>query len=175
MTSRGLRAAGLTLVEILVALTVVAVALLGLAALQVRALGHQRDAFDRRAAADLAAQLAERMRANHAGLLDSSYSQPPNPLGAADDEPAVQSCSAPCGTADIARRDLQQWQRDLRRRVPGAAALVEWSPAEPLMARIHVAVPAPLAAAADPACLVFGARTAAVPETYRCHSLAVYP
>ena len=73
---------GLSMIEILVTLTIVAFGLLGLLGLQARALSFQKDSFDRKAAAELVAQLAERMRANHLGFLRaatpwSSQRRPP--------------------------------------------------------------------------------------------------
>ena len=55
--------AGLSMIEVLVSLTIVAFGVLGLLGLQARALSFQRDSFDRRTAAEMVAQLAERIRA----------------------------------------------------------------------------------------------------------------
>ena len=64
---------GLSMIEILVTLTIVAFALLGLLGLQARALTFQKDSFSRKAAAEMVAQLAERMRANHLGFASGAY------------------------------------------------------------------------------------------------------
>ncbi len=61
------------MIEVLVSLTIVAFGVLGLLGLQARALSFQRDSFDRRTAAEMVAQLAERMRANHMGLISGWY------------------------------------------------------------------------------------------------------
>ena len=68
--------AGLSMIEVLVSLTIVAFGVLGLLGLQARALSFQRDSFDRRTAAEMVAQLAERMRANHLGLTGGLYAPP---------------------------------------------------------------------------------------------------
>ena len=68
--------AGLSMIEVLVSLTIVAFGVLGLLGLQARALSFQRDSFDRRTAAEMVAQLAERMRANHMGLTGGLYAPP---------------------------------------------------------------------------------------------------
>ena len=65
--------AGLSMIEVLVSMTIVAFGVLGLLGLQARALSFQRDSFDRRTAAEMVAQLAERMRANHIGLVSGAY------------------------------------------------------------------------------------------------------
>ena len=64
------------MIEVLVSLTIVAFGVLGLLGLQARALSFQRDSFDRRTAAEMVAQLAERMRANHLGLTGGFYDRP---------------------------------------------------------------------------------------------------
>ncbi len=64
------------MIEVLVSLTIVAFGVLGLLGLQARALSFQRDSFDRRTAAEMVAQLAERIRANHLGLTTGLYAPP---------------------------------------------------------------------------------------------------
>ena len=61
------------MLEVLVSLTIVAFGVLGLLGLQARALSFQKDSFDRRTAAEMVAQLAERIRANHMGLVNGDY------------------------------------------------------------------------------------------------------
>ena len=68
--------AGLSMIEVLVSLTIVAFGVLGLLGLQARALSFQRDSFDRRTAAEMVTQFAERMRANHLGLTNGLYAPP---------------------------------------------------------------------------------------------------
>ena len=74
------------MIEVLVSLTIVAFGVLGLLGLQARALSFQRDSFDRRTAAEMVAQLAERMRANHLGLTSGLYA-PPNSFVSAQHDP----------------------------------------------------------------------------------------
>ena len=57
-------AGGFTLIEVLVALVVLAVGLLGLAALQVMSLKYNQTAYNRNQATVIANDLADRMRAN---------------------------------------------------------------------------------------------------------------
>ena len=65
----GLTATGFTLVEVLVALAVLAIGLLGTAALAVDTVQTQNRAALRAQAQRLSADLAERLRSNRAGLL----------------------------------------------------------------------------------------------------------
>lgn len=66
-------ARGLTLVEILVALLVLSIGLLGLAALQTTSLRFNTSAYYRTQATALAYDLSDRMRANRQAALDGLY------------------------------------------------------------------------------------------------------
>ena len=68
------------MIEVLVSLTIVAFGVLGLLGLQARALSFQKDSFDRRTAAEMVAQLSERIRANHMGLVNGDYNTATAPL-----------------------------------------------------------------------------------------------
>ncbi|MCX7101946.1 MAG: type IV pilus modification protein PilV, partial [Methylobacter sp.] len=59
--------AGFTLIEVLIAMLVLAVGLLGLAGLQATSLKSNQSAYNRSQATQLAYDLADRMRANVAG------------------------------------------------------------------------------------------------------------
>jgi type IV pilus assembly protein PilV len=113
---------GASMIEVLVALTIVAFGLLGLAGLQARSVSFNKDSYDRKAAAEMAAQLAERIRANYDGFNIGSYNltmlptaQPPFPVPACAN---AQRCTA----AEVANRDWAMWRADLRRRLPGSGA-----------------------------------------------------
>ena len=60
--------AGFTLIEVLIAMLVLAVSLLGLAGLQATSLRNNQSAYNRSQATQLAYDLADRMRANAAGI-----------------------------------------------------------------------------------------------------------
>ena len=175
--------AGLSMIEVLVSLTIVAFGLLGLLGLQARALSYQRDSFDRRTAAEMVAQLAERMRANHMGLVLGSYdrdapgvafdlhSTTPTPL-------AITSCAiaTACTTNELAFRDWVQWVTEFRRRTPASAAYLQWNPADTRSVLVSVAWPEPQQTALDPLCDAINLRLGvAIPVTYRCYESAVFP
>ena len=65
--------AGLTLIEVLVAVLVIAVGLLGLAGLQAGALQSNRIAYERTQASLLAYDITERMRANRNAAIGGNY------------------------------------------------------------------------------------------------------
>lgn len=113
------------MIEVLVSLIVVAFGLLGLAGLQARSMSFQKDSFDRKAAAEMAAQLAERIRANFDGFKAGNYDVTLTPLDAT--AAAVPACGDPlnCTAAETAARDWAMWQIDLRRRLPTSGAYLQ--------------------------------------------------
>jgi type IV pilus assembly protein PilV len=164
---------GLSMIEILVALTIVAFGMLGLLGLQARALSVQKDAFHRRQAAELVAQLAERMRANPLAFLAGRYALSFHVSASA---PSIASaCAAPCTSAQVAARDLDEWQIELRRRIPGAAAYLQWEAANRSGIAVAVAWPEPHAAASDAVCDALTAGGAVLPAGYRCYRTRVFP
>ena len=155
-------------------LTIVAIGLLGLLGMQTRSAGWQRDSFDRKAAAELAEQLAERIRANHLGFVRGGYCFELDP-GVAPT--AFTSCARKPGTpeAGIAQRDAGLWLADLRRRIPTGAALVAPTyPAEDPVTMLDIRLgwqePSSAKAPSDAAC------GAALPSVgWRCHISVIFP
>ena len=171
------RQAGVSMIEILVSLTIIAFALLGLLGLQARALSFQKDSFDRKSAAELVAQLSERIRANHLGFTAGRYAYT---LNSTDATPgAVTVCATPtaCTVAEVATRDLDQWAAELRRRIPTATAYLQWNVADPRLLTVSLGWPEPLAGATvDPLCTAIATRlTVTIPAGYRCYETAVFP
>jgi len=103
------RAAGLTLIEVLVAMVITSVGLLGVAGLHMRSLQSNYDALMRTHASSLAGDIADRMRANPSAVTeDGVYDQ--IAFGA---KPAV-------GTNPTqALRDAQEWKDALEAQLPG--------------------------------------------------------
>jgi type IV pilus assembly protein PilV len=168
---------GVSMIEILVTLTIIAFALLGLLGLQARALSFQKDSFDRKSAVELVAQLSERVRANHLGFTGGNYAYA---LDSTTATPTViPGCAAPaaCTFAEVAARDAASWAIELRRRIPGGAGYLTWNPADPRMLRVAMAWPEPQAGGAtDPLCADLNVRlSVAIPAGYRCYETAVFP
>jgi type IV pilus assembly protein PilV len=164
------RERGLSLIEILVTLTIVAFGVLGLLGLQARALSFQKDSFDRKAAAEMIAEFAERARMNYEAFTLDNYLGD-FPIGAAT--PAVATCAAPCTAAQTANRDLSEWRAELRRRIPGSAAYVR-RPAGAPWVTITVAWPEPLQSDTQRH-LICDAVDNTIPANYRCYSVQVLP
>ncbi|HEY8521971.1 MAG TPA: type IV pilus modification protein PilV [Gammaproteobacteria bacterium] len=106
---------GFGLVEALVALVVVSVGLIGIAALHAQALGAARSALHRAAAVDLAADLADRIRANGRGA--AAYA------GAGADR-GCGTGGASCSPTEMAAHDVLLWRRLVRARLPNGDAVV---------------------------------------------------
>ncbi len=172
---------GLSMIEILVSLTIVAFGVLGLLGLQARALSFQKDSFDRRAAAEMVTQLAEVVRTNHFGLTEGKYGAAAGVFHAATPTPLlVTPCATPgaCSFTELAARDQIRWFAELRRRIPASAAYIQWTVADPRALTVSVAWPEPqqAGAVADPMCAAINVRLAVtIPTTYRCFETAIYP
>lgn len=101
---------GLTLVEILIALVILSIGLLGLAGLQTASLKFNTSAYYRTQATALAYGLADRMRANRPAALADDYT-----VGMADPDP---NCAAPNAAGTVPEQDLSAWRMALACRLP---------------------------------------------------------
>ena len=112
------RSAGFALTETLVAAALLAVGLLGHAALLVAALQTESDAAQRATAATLTASMAERIRSNSSA--GTAYALDP---GAATSLP-LPTCelSMPFDAAARAACDLAEWSGEVTSALPGADA-----------------------------------------------------
>ncbi len=107
---------GFSLIEVLVALLVLSIGLLGLAMLQVTGLKFNSDSYSRTQATILAYDIIDRMRANSGAAGTGSYTV--NDTAAASTKySAYQSCSTStcncdstaCTNTDLALYDLGKW------------------------------------------------------------------
>jgi len=99
------RVGGFTLVEVLVALVVLAVGMLGMALLLHEGLQSSRIALEHAQAVNLAADMAERMRANRSAAAAYDTADGPEPRLDAACEDAV----GPCAPDAMAGNDLRRW------------------------------------------------------------------
>lgn len=103
MTTRPRRQTGLTLIEVLIAVVVLAIGLLGIAGLQSAALSNNLISYQYTQASSLAQAMIERMRANRDGVRSGAYAI------AADATPpaaGVNCASTACTSAQQAQWDI---------------------------------------------------------------------
>jgi type IV pilus assembly protein PilV len=115
---------GFGLTELLIAVVLLAIGLLGNAALLIAGLQAERNAANLATAATLAADLGERIRANQeAGL---AYAI--NPDAAAPLPAPACALAAPFAAAARAACDLAEWQQEVTDALPGARVQLTATP-----------------------------------------------
>jgi type IV pilus assembly protein PilV len=102
---------GFSIVEVLVALLVLAIGLLGLAALQAQGLRFNHDAYVRTQATHLAYDIVDRMRVNRTNLAAYTAGPPPMPF---DCDPTVSTVAM----------DLECWYDGLANALPGGSGFI---------------------------------------------------
>ncbi|MDP3330642.1 MAG: type IV pilus modification protein PilV [Methylococcaceae bacterium] len=107
---------GFTLIEVLIAMLVLAVGLLGLAGLQATSLKNNQSAYNRSQATQLAYDLADRIRANLAGK--TTYT-----TGTAT---ATAACltTAGCTKEAMAENDLKEWNDAITATLPSGTGTI---------------------------------------------------
>ncbi|MGE0030221.1 MAG: type IV pilus modification protein PilV [Steroidobacteraceae bacterium] len=121
--NKRIRQSGFTMVEVLVALVVLAIGLLGIAALYLNSLQSGRTAIYRTQAVNLAADLADRIRANRTA--QAAYG-----TLFADAEVEVAGCytTGGCIDTDLASTDLARWKGTLAQLLPNGQGQVVVTP-----------------------------------------------
>ncbi|HTV84377.1 MAG TPA: type IV pilus modification protein PilV [Dyella sp.] len=108
------RPRGVTLIEVLVAVLVCSVGLIGMAALLVTSARSNHAAYLRTQVSFLAQGMADRMRANPAGVRSGGYNGS-FPNG------STQDCESGCTPAQLAMHDRGVWSRQLQTLLPAGA------------------------------------------------------
>lgn len=110
----GTRQSGFNLLEVLIALLVLALGLLGLAALQNLSLRFANESYGRTQATFMTYEIIDRMRANPTGVSAGHY----NGFTAWLTSPPTSSdcTSTPCNTSAMANYDVSQWMTAIRQR-----------------------------------------------------------
>ena len=96
------RESGVTLIEVLIAVLIMGIGLLGMAAMQTTALRNSQSALERSQAAMHAYSILDAMRANEAEAVIGRYNL------------ATPTCVAPAADGSLARADLIEWFGDLQ-------------------------------------------------------------
>ena len=124
---------GFTLIEVLIAMVVLAVGLLGLAGLQATSLKNNQSAYNRSQATQLAYDIADRMRANAAPDPASGTPSAPygfavkylttfmTPAAAVTQATDCNAVTTTCTPTKIAENDLFEWGDAIGQALPGSA------------------------------------------------------
>lgn len=111
--------AGFTLVEVLIAVIVFSIGLLGLAAGLVSSLRSNHEAYYRSQATYVAQAVSEGLRSNRAGLQSGAYN-----TNFTSGDGGSGSCSN-CSPTDLAQMDLGRWGRMAADRLPDGAVAID--------------------------------------------------
>ncbi|MBP7136860.1 MAG: type IV pilus modification protein PilV [Sphingomonadaceae bacterium] len=109
---------GFTLLEVLIALLIFSLGLLGMASLMVLSVRTNQSAYLRTQATFLAQAMMDRMRANLGEIPSYAISYP-----ATGSDPCASGAS--CSPAQIAEHDIALWSTQLTDSLPGASAEIE--------------------------------------------------
>ncbi|MGH8257952.1 MAG: type IV pilus modification protein PilV [Steroidobacteraceae bacterium] len=116
---------GFSMIEVLIAVLVFSLGMLGIAGLLIFALQSNHVAYLRTQATFLAHNMADRMGANPAGVWGANGASYYNINAIDGPGTPVPSCAAGCGPQDLAARDIAAWSQQLRTFLPGAAATID--------------------------------------------------
>ena len=109
------REKGFTLLEVLIALIIISIGLLGLAALQASGLKFNHDAYVRTQTTNLAYDIIERMRIDRTKALSNSYSG----------TYAAANATDTCTHSSVSVSDATMcWQVEIRDNMPGGGSAV---------------------------------------------------
>jgi len=109
--SQALRQSGTNLIEVMVALLILAIGLLGLAMLQLEGMKYNSDSYLRTQATFMANEIIERMRSNSSAATNYTAAIP----GAPPNDCLVSQCSA----SQMAAFDLFHWSKSLTNPLTG--------------------------------------------------------
>jgi len=124
---------GFSLLEVLIALFLMSVALLGTAGMQVYALKVTQGGQFRAQAVVLGADLMERLEANNAGAVAGSY------VATLPTSTTAPDCTtSSCAPSQMAIYDLDQSQQNLARQLPAATATITMTGAGPFVYTLTV-------------------------------------
>lgn len=115
----GVTMIGVTMIEVMVSLLILAIGLLGVSALHGLSIKSGTRSYYRSQAVSQSYDILDRMRANPAGAAAGAYSQ--------TDSSASENggCEhSPCSAADVARSDIRQWNEATGSLLPSGAGTI---------------------------------------------------
>lgn len=117
------RQRGVSLIEVLMAVLIFSVGLVGLAGLLVMATRSNHAAYQRTQVTFLAGTMADRMGANPVGVWSGFYNSGSYPVSAST--AANNDCSAGCTPQALAAADQRAWSRQLQTFLPNVTASIQ--------------------------------------------------
>lgn len=117
------RQQGVSLIEVLVAILVIALGILTMLAMQINSTKLTKTSETRAMGALLVSDLADRMRANRTGFTDNKYAF----TESIKDPAPITTCSgskANCTPEQMAQQDLAEWLTNIRFNLPSGTAHV---------------------------------------------------
>jgi len=121
-------ARGFTLVEVLVALVVLTIGMLGIAAVYLEGLRSSRMALLRTQGVVLAADMADRIRANRYVVSGAQQYDPAFTAATANDNcDRTTNPASTCTPAQMFANDLARWQAEIQARLPGGTGTVDFA------------------------------------------------
>ena len=113
---------GFTLLEVLIAVVVLSIGLLGIASLQAVGQRSNHSAYLRSQATALAYDMIDRMRANMVGVQGGSYNAIDTTAGSYTDPGCASGTT--CSAAQMAQYDMYDWQQELSTQLPSGNGTV---------------------------------------------------
>lgn len=123
------RERGFSLLEVMIAVLIVSVGLLGLAGLQALALKNNTSASQRTIATQLAYDMTDRMRANFAAVLSGDYVYAIySATNVAGQTTASCLTTAGCTSTQMAQEDIYEWNQQVCLQLPQSTACTAAGP-----------------------------------------------
>lgn len=107
-TSRVKSHSGFTLLEVLIALLIFSIGLLGLAGLESQSLRFNHSAYLRTQASYMAYDILDRMRANRATALNNQYNAS---ISSSGTDHSCDQAATTCTTSEMAQHDIYEWKQ----------------------------------------------------------------
>jgi type IV pilus assembly protein PilV len=160
--------AGFSLIEALVSILVLSFGLLALAGFQLRVLSDSSGASHQNIAAQLASEMAERIRANpvKGATSGSPYKVDFTPAPESEPSPSCADMESACNQTELAAWDLWAWKRRVAAALPGGLGDVQSKDSAGGLLFVHVAWD-------DPAAIHPIAPNAGCPEGKSCQEIIV--
>jgi type IV pilus assembly protein PilV len=147
------RQGGVGMIEVLIAITISAFALLGLAGLQVAALRYQKVANFRSLASQYGSDIGDRIRANAAGAIAGNYTAGGTYSAAYTATSPSCATAGACTPGEIASVDIDAWRLAMNRAMAGGWGTVAGDSTNGFVVTVYFSEPdKSLAATADPGC-----------------------